>query len=96
MKEMDENFTSPLPQKVDYNLEEHLIYGKQKGWKKVIEWILTIAAWALLLSYIIYLVYGILAVENGWYLPEFTIYNREMIMEIRKYFFILFLFLKII
>lgn len=91
MKEMDENFTNPLPQKADYNLEDHFIYGKQKGWKKVIEWILTIVAWGLLLSYIIYLVYGMLAVKYGWYLPEFTIYNREMIMEIRKYFFILFI-----
>ncbi len=51
------HFTNPLPQKVDYDLEEHLIYGKQKG----------------------------------WYLPEFTVYNREMIMEIRKYFYILFI-----
>ena len=96
MREMDENFTNPLPQKVEYDLEEHFIYGKQKGWKKVIEWIFTICAWALLLSYVIYLIYGVLAVENGWYLPVFTIYNREMIMEIRKYFFFLFIVLLVV
>lgn len=96
MREKADSFTNPLPQKADYDLEDHLIYGKQKGWKKVLEWIFTIFAWGLLLSYVIYLVYGMLAVKNGWYLPEFTIYNREMVMEIRKYFFFLFIVLLVV
>ncbi len=91
MNEHLDSFTNPLPQKVEYDLEEHLIYDRQKGWKKVLEWILTIAAWALLLSYIIYLIYGTLAIHNGWYLPEFTIYTREMVLEIQRYFYILFI-----
>lgn len=96
MREESDDFTNPLPQKVDYDLEEHFIYGHQKGWKKILEWIVTIIAWAFLLTYVIYLVYGILAVRNGWYLPEFTIYNREMIMEIQKYFYILFIAMLIV
>lgn len=87
---MDEN-KEPLQQKVEYDLEEHFIYGKQKGWKKVIEWIITIFAWCLLLSYILYLIYGSLAIKFNWYLPEFVIYTREMVEEIQKYFFILFI-----
>lgn len=91
MKEKPRDYTNALPQKVDYDLNDHLIYGKQKTWKKVIEWIITIIAWIILLSYIIYLVYGMLAVKYDWYLPNFVIYNREMIIEIKKYFFILFI-----
>ncbi|MGN0152749.1 MAG: poly-beta-1,6-N-acetyl-D-glucosamine biosynthesis protein PgaD [Wujia sp.] len=91
MNEQLDSFTNPLPQKVDYDLEDHLIYDRQKGWKKVIEWILTITGWAVLLSYIIYLIYGTLAIHNGWYLPEFAIYTREMVLEIQRYFYILFI-----
>ena len=36
-----------LPQKVDYDLDKHLIVGKQKKWKKVIEWIITIIGWMI-------------------------------------------------
>lgn len=96
MNEQLDSFTNPLPQKVDYDLEEHLIYGHQKKWKKVIEWIVTIIAWAILLSYVVYLVYGMLAVKYNWYLPEFKIYNREMILEIQEYFYILFIAMLII
>lgn len=95
-KEQRDSFTNPLPQKAEYDLGEHLIYGNQKGWKKVIEWILTIMAWAILLSYVFYLIYGSLAIKYGWYLPEFTIYTREMVLEIQKYFFVLFIALLII
>lgn len=96
MRELDENFTNPLPQKAEYDIGDHLIYGNQKKWKKVIEWILTIVAWAILLSYVLYLIYGSLAIKYGWYLPEFTIYTREMVLEIQKYFFILFIALLIL
>lgn len=73
------------------NIKEHLIYGKQRGWKKIIEWILTIAAWIFILSYIVYLIYGAFAIHFNLYLPEFTIYNRNMVMEIGRYFYYLML-----
>ncbi len=91
MNENREDFTNPLPQKAEYDIQEHLIYGKQKTWKKVIEWIITILAWGVLLSYIIYLVYGALAIRNNWYLPEFYVYNRDMVLTIEHYFHILFI-----
>lgn len=91
MNEEKDNFTNPLPQKVDYDIRDHLIYGNQKKWKKLIEWIVTIIAWIVILSYVTYLIYGSLAIKYNWYLPEFRIYNREMVLEIQKYFFILFI-----
>ncbi len=91
MNDQSEYIQRPLRQEADYDLEEHFIDGKQKTWKKVVEWILTICGWALLLSYIIYLVYGSMAIKYDWYLPEFTIYTREMVLEIQKYFYILFI-----
>ncbi len=91
MHEFKDSRSEPLPQKVEYDLDDHLIYGNQKGWKKVIEWIVTVIAWLFILTYIVYLVYGCFAVEYGWYLPEFFFYSRDMIFEIRKYFVILFI-----
>ena len=58
----------PLNQEVEYEIEDHLIYGKQKTWKKIIEWILTILGWVVILSYISYLIYGSLAIKFDWYL----------------------------
>lgn len=89
MNENRPDFTNPLPQKAEYNIEEHLVYGKQKTWKKVIEWIITIFAWVVLATYIIYLIYGGLAIHNGWRLPEFLFFSREMVLTIGHYFYIL-------
>lgn len=89
MNENRPDFTNPLPQKAEYNIEEHLIYGKQKTWKKVIEWIITIFAWVVLATYIIYLIYGGFAIHNGWRLPEFLFFSREMVLTIGHYFYIL-------
>ena len=89
MNENRPDFTNPLPQKVEYNIEEHLIYGKQKNWKKVIEWIITIFAWVVLATYIVYLIYGGLSIHNGWYLPEFLFFSKEMVLTIGHYFYIL-------
>jgi len=91
IKELSDDFTNPLQQAVDYDFEKHLIYDRQKGWKKIIEWILTILAWLLLASYIIYLIYGSLAIHYNWYLPEFLFFTKEMITTVQWYFYILFI-----
>ncbi len=91
IRELSDDFTNPLVQKVEYNFEKHLIYDRQKGWKKVLEWIFTILAWTLLASYIIYLIYGSLAIHYNWFLPEFLFYTREMITTVQWYFYILFI-----
>lgn len=74
---------------MEYNIKEHLIYGNQRMWKKIIEWIITIIAWLVILSYAGYLIYGAFAIRFGWFLPEFAIYNRSMVIEIGRYFYIL-------
>jgi len=79
----------PLNQEVEYEIEDHLIYGKQKTWKKIIEWILTILGWVVILSYISYLIYGSLAIKFDWYLFEFLFFTREMVSVIQEYFFVL-------
>lgn len=78
-----------LPQKADYDINEHLIVGKQKKWKKIIEWFFTILGWLIMFSYISYVIYGNLAIKNGWKLFEFTIYNRAMLEEVNRYYVIL-------
>lgn len=78
----------PLKQEVKYDMESHLIYGKQKTWKKVIEWILTCMGWLVMLSYIGYLIYGSLAIEKGWELFEIFFFTKEMVLVVQEYFFI--------
>lgn len=81
----------PLNQEVEYDIRDHLIYGKQKLWKKIIEWILTILGWSVILTYISYLIYGSLAIKFGWEMFEFLFYTREMVLVIQEYFFIYFI-----
>ncbi len=81
----------PLKQEVEYDIEDHLIYGKQKLWKKIIEWILTILGWCVILTYVGYLIYGSLAIKFGWEMFEFLFYTREMVLVIQEYFFIYFI-----
>lgn len=85
----------PLNQEVDYEIEDHLIYGRQKLWKKIIEWVLTILGWIVILSYIGYLIYGSLAIRFRWPLFEFLFFTREMVLVIQEYFFVLFIALLI-
>ncbi len=73
-----------------HDLQEHLILGKQKKWKKIVEWILTILGWLVILIYVGYLIYGNLAMKNGWYLPEFLFLNRDMLEEVNGYYKIIF------
>lgn len=75
----------PLKQKVKYDISDHLITGKQKLWKKVLEWVLTIIGWCILLSFVLYTVYGYIALRHGLYLPQFYVYNTSMLMELKKY-----------
>ena len=89
--ELREGFTNPLKQKAEYDLSDHFIDGRQKKWKKVVEWILTLMGWFVLLSFIGYLIYGSLAIRYGWYLPEFKVYTRAMVLEVQHYFYILFI-----
>ena len=80
-----------MREKPSYDINSHLIVGKQKTWKKIIEWILTIVAWLIMLTYIGYIIYGSIAIKRGWPLPEGRILNRMMLGEARKYYTIVLL-----
>lgn len=88
-------YQKPLNQEVEYEIEDHLIYGRQKLWKKIIEWVLTILGWIVILSYVGYLIYGSLAIRFNWPLFEFLFFTREMVLVIQEYFFVLFIALLI-
>lgn len=87
---MDEN-KEPLKQEVEYDFEEHLIYGRQKKWKKIIEGIITIFGWIVILSFVIYYIYGNMTLKRGKIPFEFFYLNRRMLREINKYCFIAFI-----
>lgn len=74
-----------------YDSEKHIINGRQKTWKKVIEYILTILGWAYILVYLVYVIYGIIAMEFNLPLLEISLYNREMLMETKHMLFIFFI-----
>lgn len=82
-------YQKPLNQEVEYEIEDHLIYGRQKLWKKIIEWVFTILGWIVILSYVGYLIYGSLAIRFNWPLFEFLFFTREMVLVIQEYFFVL-------
>ena len=77
------------------DFKDHLITGRQKWWKKIIEWIITILGWAILLSFVFYTIYGFLAERYGWYLPQYYVYNSQMRAELKIYIFIAFIALLI-
>lgn len=89
----DNKDNGSLPQKVEYDLDAHLIVGRQKKWKKVIEWIITIIGWMIMLMYVLYVVYGNLALRNGWAIPDIGVFRQEMILEVDRYYYILFVIL---
>ncbi|MBR6403746.1 MAG: poly-beta-1,6-N-acetyl-D-glucosamine biosynthesis protein PgaD [Eubacterium sp.] len=79
-----------LPQKVDYDLDSHLILGRQKKWKKIIEWIITIIGWLIMLMYVSYVIYGNIALGNGWDVPDIGVFSKDMLLEVDRYYIILF------
>lgn len=85
---MSDIHQKPLKQEVKYDMESHLIYGKQKIWKKMIEWILTGLGWLVMLTYNGYLIYGYIAIRNGWDMFEFLFFSKEMVIVVQEYFFI--------
>ena len=70
-------YQKPLNQEVEYEIEDHLIYGRQKLWKKIIEWVFTILGWIVILSYVGYLIYGSLAIRFNWPLFEFLFFTLQ-------------------
>ena len=74
-----------------FDSEKHIIDDRQKTWKKVLEYILTALGWIYILVYLVYVIYGIIAVRFNLPLLEIGLYNRGMLAETEHMLFILFI-----
>lgn len=61
--------------------DDDIIKGNQKLWKKIIEVFITIFAWAFILVYLGYCIYGAICLKNGINPVEFFIYNKAMLLD---------------
>ncbi|MBE6837041.1 MAG: poly-beta-1,6-N-acetyl-D-glucosamine biosynthesis protein PgaD [Ruminococcus sp.] len=93
---MNENKNMPLNQKSEYNFEEHLIYGRQKRWKKIIELLFTVIGWLFIVSFVAYYVYGNITLKSGKEPFEFLFFNKGMLKDLNNYYFIAFVALLIL
>jgi len=59
----------------------NIIDGRQKLWIRILEYIFTTLGWMYILTYVIFIIYGSLALTFGWYIPDLWIYNRHMLEE---------------
>lgn len=68
--------------------KEDIIKNRQRWWKKIIEIFITVFAWAFILIYFGYIIYGAFMIYAGNEPFAFFIYNREMVLESRHLAFI--------
>lgn len=73
--------------------KDHIIDGKQVWWKKILEIIFTSAAWAFILIYLFYVIYGFICLATGHVPFTFWIYNVEMLQETKHLLLITFIIL---
>ena len=68
--------------------EDDIITGRQKWWKKPIEIFITVIAWAVILIYLFYCIYGFIMLRLGRQPFEFAIYTVGMLYETKHLLFI--------
>lgn len=64
--------------------ESYEVRGRQKPWKRVIEAIVTVGAWCYVLSYLGYVIYGIVCVHMGITPISIFLYNAGVITETHR------------
>lgn len=69
--------------------EKNIIDGRQKLWVRIVEYILTALGWIYMVLYVVFILYGALAITFDWYLPEIGMYDRNMILETREMIYVL-------
>lgn len=67
---------------------DHIIRNKQTWWKRILEILVTVFAWAFILIYLGYLIYGSVMVMSGREPFSFFIYNEAMIRDSWKLMYI--------
>ena len=68
-------FRTPEEKKAD------IIKNRQKWWKKIIEIFITVFAWAFILVYVIYIIYGVYMISVGKTPFAIFIYNEAMVRD---------------
>ena len=61
--------------------KENIIRNEQLWWKRIIESVVTVFAWAFILIYVFYIIYGTYCIFTGKVPFAFFIYNEEMVRE---------------
>ena len=77
---MDSHFNGMYYREYEDNKKD-IIQNKQTWWKKIIEIFVTIFAWAFILVYLGYILYGTICIIYGRTPFAFFIYNEEMVRE---------------
>ena len=68
------------------NEERDIITGRQKTWKKIIEFIITCICWSFILVYLFYIIYGSIALLSRNEPASFWIYNKDVLLSTYKLF----------
>lgn len=93
---MKNNTNTPDNKKNGYSFEEHLIYGRQKKWKKLVEILFTVIGWAVIVFFLFYYVYGNVTLKLGKEPFEFLFFNKGMLNDLNKYYFVAFVALLVL
>ena len=68
--------------------KEDIIKNRQRWWKRIIEIFITIFAWAFILVYLVYIIYGVFSILAGKTPISIFIYNEAMVWDSRHLVFI--------
>lgn len=77
----EDQIIKKMPDRPKEKADDDVIHGKQKLWKKVIEYIVTIFCWAYILIYILYMTYGLICLATGNTPASIWIYNLDVMRE---------------
>lgn len=75
--------------------ENHIIDGKQSWWKRILEFLFSGLAWAFILIYFFYVIYGFICLALGKLPFTLWIYTVDMLQETKHMLFITFVILLI-
>ena len=70
-----------MPDAPQNDADEHIIKGKQKLWKKLIEYLVTAFCWFYILFYVAYMTYGLVTLAKGKMPVAVWIYNFDVMWE---------------
>lgn len=73
------------------DVQENIIDGNQVWWKKILEIVFTCCAWAFILVYVAYIIYGVICQAMGHTPVSIWIYNADVLQESRHLLYVTFI-----